>query len=324
MRSSQPLPDLPLALSHNGLIFQRGPQGAPYGTGPFHLAAFQPGRRATFAANQDYWGGRPFLDAIDVQLGRTLRDQWADLELGKADVVELGPNDLRRASDRGRTVWTSSPISLIALAFTGARDATEVRIRQALAFSIDRAAMHTVLLQKQGESTAALLPQWISGYAFAFPTAPDLPRARALANSLPPPARAIALTYDPLMRTARALAERIAVNARDAGLTVQVAPQNPRADVRLVEVRLTSLVPVQALAGFAAALGLPLPAAPGESAAALYEAERQLLDGSSAIPLFHLPVIYGAAARVRVSAPPAITRLGDWQFDNLWLDGPPP
>src|SRR5450755_626974 len=56
MRSSQPLPDLPLALSHNGLIFQRGPQGAPYGTGPFHLATFQPGRRATFAAIQDYWG----------------------------------------------------------------------------------------------------------------------------------------------------------------------------------------------------------------------------------------------------------------------------
>ena len=30
---------------------------------------------------------------------------------------------------------------------------------------------------------------------------------------------------------ARSLAERVAVNARDAGLVLQVSPQNPRADV---------------------------------------------------------------------------------------------
>src|ERR1039457_5687391 len=228
VRANHPLPDLLLELAHNGWL----------GTGPFRVTALDPGRRATFAANEDYWGGRPFLDAIDVQLGRGLRDQLADLELGKADVVEVGPTDLHRASEHGRTVWSSAPVSLIALAFAPALDP---RLREALALSIDRAAMYTVLLQKQGEVSAALLPQWISGYAFAFPTAPDLARARALANALPPAARTLTLTYDPSMRAARSLAERVAVNARDAGLSVQVSPQNPRADLRLVEVRLASL-----------------------------------------------------------------------------------
>ena len=125
--------------------------------------------------------------------------------------------------------------------------------------------MHTVLLQKQGEVTAALLPQWISGYAFAFPAAPDLARARALANALPPAARALTLSYDPAMRAARSLAERVAVNARDAGLAVQVSPQNPRADVRLVEMRLARSTRRSALAGLAAALGLEAPAAPAAS-----------------------------------------------------------
>src|ERR1039457_5259990 len=176
MRANHPLPDLLLELAHNGWL----------GTGPSRVPALDPGRRATFAANEDYWGGRPFLDAIDVQLGRGLRDQLADLEFGKVDVVEVGPSDQHRASEHGRTVWSSAPVSLIALAFAPALDP---RLREALALSIDRAAMYTVLLQKQGEVSAALLPQWISGYAFAFPTAPDLARARALANALPPAAR---------------------------------------------------------------------------------------------------------------------------------------
>jgi peptide/nickel transport system substrate-binding protein len=313
IRANHPLPDLLLELAHNGWL----------GTGPFRVTTFDPARRATFAANEDYWDGRPFLDAIDVQLGRGLRDQLADLELGKADVVEVGPTDLRRASDHGRTVWSSAAVDLIAILFTPGH-ADDPRLREALALSIDRAAMHTVLLQKQGEVSAALLPQWISGYAFAFPTAPDLPRARTLANALPPAARTLALTYDPSTRAARSLAERVAVNARDAGLTLQVSAQNPRADARLVEVRLGSLDPAQALAGLAAALGLqdraaPAPSESAASPAALYEYERKLLEGFRAIPLFHLPVLYGAASRVRVYGPPPITRLGDWRLDNVWL-----
>jgi len=313
IHANRPLPDLLLDLAHNGWL----------DTGPFRPAAFEPGRRVTFTANEDYWGGRPFLDAIEVQFGRGLRDQLADLELGKADVVEVGPTDLRRASGNSRSVWSSTAVSLVALAFAPDH-AGDSRLREALALSIDRAAMHTVLLQKQGEPTAALLPQWMSGYAFAFPTAPDLPRARALANTLPPAARTLTLTYDSSMRAARSLAERVAVNARDAGLTVQVSPQNPRADVRLVEVRLASLDPMQALAEAAAALGLETPAAAATSPAAFYESERKLLEGFRAIPLFHLPILYGAASRVRVYGPPPITRLGDWRFDDIWLAGTAP
>jgi ABC-type transport system substrate-binding protein len=320
IRAVHSRPDLLLDLAHNGWL----------ATGPFRPTAFDQGLHARFSANGDYWGGRPFLDAIDVQLNRGLRDQLLDLELGKADVVEVGPTDLRRASDHGRTIWSSAAVSLIALAF--ARDAPEsmrddaARLREALALSIDRAAMHTVLLQKQGEITAALLPQWISGYAFAFPATPDLPRARALSSALPPAARTLTLTYDSGMRAARPVAERVAVNARDAGLTVQVSPQNPRADVRLVEVRLTSLDPARALSGMAAALGMPAPGhdASAASPASLYESERKLLEDFRVIPLFHLPVLYGAASRVRVYAPPPVTRLGDWRFDNVWLFGNAP
>lgn len=286
-------------------------------TGPFRLNASDPGRHATFTASEDYWGGRPFLDSIEVQLGRGLRDQLVDLELGKTDVAEIAPADLRRASERGRVAWSSADVNLLALEFSLGR-AEDPRLREAMALAIDRAAMHSVLLQRQGEVTAALLPQWLSGYAFAFPTTPDLARARTLSAGLPPAARTLSLTYDPSLRAARSLAERVAVNARDAGLTVQVSPQNSQADARLIEFRLRSLDPPRALAALAAALGLEAPQAV-TTPTRLFESERLLLDGHRVIPLFHLPDLYVVSGRVHVFAPPAITRLGDWRFENLWL-----
>jgi peptide/nickel transport system substrate-binding protein len=317
IHAERPMPGLLFDLAHNGLVFTHNAEGGFIGTGPFRLAAWTPGRTATFTANDDYWGGRPFLDAIEVQMGRGLRDQLVDLEIGKADVAEIGPADLRRAAERGGTVWSSAPLDLIALVATPGR-AEDPRVRQALALSIDRTAMHNVLLQKQGEVSAALLPQWLSGYAFAFAAAPEVARARAIAAALPPRDRTLALAYDPVITAARALAERVAINARDAGLTVLVSPQNPQADLRLVAIRVPSLDPARALAGLAAALGLETPG-PALSSEVLYESERKLLEDFRVIPLFHLPDLYGVASRVHVFAPPPIGRLGEWRFENLWL-----
>jgi len=286
-------------------------------TGPFRPGSFEPGSRAMFLANEDYWGGRPFLDSIEVRMGRALRDQLVDLELGKADVIEVAPADLRRASERARPVWSSSAVNLIALAFAPTRT-VDPRLREAMALSLDRAAMRNVLLQKQGEITAALLPQWLSGYAFVFPAAPDVPRARTLVAALPASARSISLGYDPAMRAARSLAERAAVNARDAGLSVQVSPQNPQADVRLGELRVGSLDPLRALTAIAGALGLKSPSAAPDTAT-LYESERKLLDGYRVIPLFHLPDLYAASNHTRVFVPPVIAPLGAWCFDTIWL-----
>jgi hypothetical protein len=99
-----------------------------------------------------------------------------------------------------------------------------------------------VLLQRQGEVSGALLPQWLSGYAFLFPATADLGRARQLAAG----ARGISLGVSDA--SARPIAERIALNARDAGLAVAVTTQPANADVVLVELRISSTDPLKALA----------------------------------------------------------------------------
>jgi hypothetical protein len=113
----------------------------------------------------------------------------------------------------------------------------------------------------------------------------------------------------------RPIADRIVLNARDAGLAVTIGPA---ADVRLIELRVMSADPGRALAGLAAEIGMPEPLRT-DSPEALYAAERGLLEGFRVIPLIHLPDVYGAAGRVRGG--PGITPLGEWRFENLWLEG---
>jgi len=288
------------------------PDPPPLVTHGFTIARWEAGRRAVYEADENAAGGRPFLDGVEVVMGRSPRDQMNDLELGRADVVELGPAELRRLP-AGRKVWSSSPLRVLALVFAPRFD--DARVREALALTVDRSTIHAVLLQRQGEISGALLPQWLSGYAFLFPTAADLGRARQLAGGARPMALGVS---DPALRP---IAERIALNARDATLRVSVTAQPENTDARLVELRIASSEPAKALAGLAAALGLPEPGR-ADTPEQAYTAERGMLEGFRVIPLIHLPDVYGVAAGVKGA--PGVTPLGEWRFENLWLDGSRP
>ena len=212
-------------------------------------------------------------------------------------------------------MWSSAPVRLLVLVF--GRRIEDPRVREALAWAVDRAAIHNVLLQRQGEVSGGLLPQWLSGYAFLFPVNQDLARARAVLAGVTTAERTLSLAVPDAAN--RRIADRIALNARDAGLMLSVSPLSSIADLRLVEVRIDSSDPARALAGVAAALTLPEPPR-NDAPEALYTAERSLLEGFRVIPLFHLPDAYGVNPRVKGG--PGITPLGEWHFENLWVDRP--
>ena len=280
-------------------------RGMPDLAPAFRITRWEAGRRAVFEADERAAGGRAFVDGVEVAVGRGLRDQSIDLEAGKADIVELGPAEARRQA-AGRRVWSSAPVRVLALVFRpGVEDA---RVREALALAVDRPAIQAVLFQRQGDVSGALLPQWLSGFAFLFPAATDLPRAHSLATGAKPLSLGM---DDPALRP---VAERIALNARDGGLLVTIAGAS---DVRLMELRVVSSDPWLALEAMAGMVGLPAPART-DSPEALYAAERALLEGYRVIPLIHLPDVYGAGPRVRGA--PGIGPLGEWRFENLWLE----
>jgi ABC-type transport system substrate-binding protein len=286
-----------LALPRNAIV-KKDSNNKLIGTGPFQIAEWQPGKKLTLAANEGYWQGRPFLDGIEVELGKSFRDQITALQLGRDDLVEVAPEQTHRTEAESRQMISSAPMELLALVF--ARDAQspeEKLLREALALSLDRASMRSVLLQGAGSPAGSVVPNWMSGYGFVFSADADVARARHDREQV----RTIPdwkLGYDSSDPLSRLIAERIALNAKDAGLLLQPTSA-ATGDVRLMRIPLASTDPWVSLAQAAKVAGLPAPRIDGSSAEDLYAAERGLLATQRIIPLFHLPITYAAAATLK-------------------------
>ena len=262
------------------------PDPPPLLTLGFTIARWEAGRRAVYEADENAPGGRPFLDGVEIVMGRSLRDQSNDLELGRADVVELGPAELRRLP-AGRKIWSSSPVRVLALVFAPRFD--DARVREALALAVDRSAIHAVLLQRQGEISGALLPQWLSGYAFLFPDSAR-PGARAATGRRRTAdhaggerRRAAADRRADRAECARCLAARVG-DCRSRRTPMcgwwNCASRRRTRRRRWPDWRRRSALPEPARA---------------DSPEQMYAAERGLLEGFRVIPLIHLPDVYGVA-----------------------------
>ncbi len=323
-----------LALPHN-LLLKRNANASdnrvPIGTGPFLVAEWRPGKLLKLAAYEDSWAGRPFVDAVEIEFGKSPRDQAIALELDKTDVIEASPQAASGSQRHGALSSSSLPVELLALVFPANSKAQDPRLREALALAIDRKPIQSVLLKGAGELAASILPNWMTGYSAVFSTQANPQRARAvLADSRQPALNlSYGLSYDPRDPQAQLIAERIALNAREVGITVQVSLSGAE-DIRLVRLVLPSPDPATSLDEAARQLGLPRPvfSTPRGNSLDLdldlddlYQTERSLLDGYAVIPLFHLPVASAASARVRDWEP---GRPGEWSekgfsLADFWL-----
>jgi|HubBroStandDraft_3_1064219.scaffolds.fasta_scaffold15667_3 ABC-type transport system substrate-binding protein len=331
------------------------------GSGPFRVTTFDAGKRAMLAANEDFREGRPFVDSIEISMGRAAHERLVDVELNKTDLVEIPPQDARRASEQGVRVSASQPDELLALIFVGgnvkadpvgkvtsqaneqARGATAQQVMgQALSLAIDRVAIVNFILQKTGEAAGGLLPQWSSGTAFLFPaaapSAADLEHAKELWKQIAP-SGALVLGYDSADPLEQSVAERIAVNAKEAGMAVRAlampgagagisrgaAGRATHVDVELVRWRMSSPLPGVALKDFLTRLYSEFLASFGAAAFPeitspedIYKQQRAALNTYRVVPLVWLPQVYGLSARVRDWKAPGPGE--NWPLPDVWLD----
>ena len=318
-------PDLlaELALLRNA-IARRSPNGEWLGTGPFRITNWQEGKLLELAVNDGAWSGRPYVDSVRIELGKTLRDQMVELELGKVDLIETGADQNAKASGEGRA-YGSLPVELLALVTAPGAKAQDVSVREALSTAIDRESMRSALLRGGSEVAGSVLPQWMSGYAFLFPVQVDVGHARVLLGSggsgegrTSVPARALMLSYDSGDALARLIAERVALNAREVGLQIQTVASSVNskgADLRLLRVLLASSNSGMALQEIGNAVGTDARSGPG--AEDVYLTEKKLMEGASLIPLFHLPLASLAGERVR-NWPS--DKMGGWPLAEVSLD----
>jgi peptide/nickel transport system substrate-binding protein len=339
----QQMPEL-LALPRYAIVKRQADGNNPpilIGTGSYKLNQWQAGEHAQFTANEDYWGGRPFADTIEFQMGATLREQLMDRQLGSFAATELSVDQIRSVEQNNQTVMLSRPADLLALVFlqpeSGGRPGrkpVDARVRQALGLAMNRAAISNVIFQRRAIPASGLLPQWLTGYEFMFNSATDINRAKELradaaAYVVISP---ISLAYDFADPLARLAAERIAVDAREAGIVVQpyaeshlyskAARGTMNADAILLRVPLESLDPSVALAARMDDLGLPLESAPAMLGASrpedLLEIERKLLENNRVLPVAHVPQVLWLNSTAHNWQQELN---GAWDLDQLWMEG---
>jgi peptide/nickel transport system substrate-binding protein len=338
----QHMPEM-LAISRYAIVKRQGEGSAAVltGTGPYKLTQWQPGEKALLSVNEDYWGGRAFPDAIEFQMGISLREQLLDRQLGIYSAAEVGLDQLRSLEQTNQNVAASRPADLLSLVFLNGdspsrsgRKPVDARVREALGLAMNRNAISNVLLQHRGTPASGLLPQWLTGYEFMFPGSTDLQRARELradaaAYVIITP---IMLAYDAADPLAKLVAERIALDAREAGIIVQpyaeahVNSKTARAqintDAALLRTSLQSIEPSVALAALIDDLGFSGESTTAILAAArpedLLEDERKLLAEHRVLPVTHLPQAIWLNNNVH-NWQQLMT--GGWQLDQLWVEG---
>jgi hypothetical protein len=131
----------------------------------------------------------------------------------------------------------------------------------------------------------------------------------------------LVLVYDSADAESRAVAERVAVNLKEAGIAVQLSGQITGSatklstgDMRLVRQRIASPEIAVALPTLLTSLGEP--SAAMETPEQEYAAERAPIDAFRIIPLVHVSESYGLSPQVRDWMPP---RWGGWRLEDVWL-----
>ncbi len=291
-----PSPDLPELLAQTRFaVSKKDPSGVLEGTGPFQVSGFTNGA-LMLTAYADCWQGRPFLDSVEIVQHRSQRDQWLDLSVGHADIVQVPPELLRQAQQQHMNVLVSGPVDLLALTIPAQGVFKDVGMRRSAALAVDRAALYNVIFQKQGEITAGLLPQKVSGYAFLFATDRDLDRARAMrGGAFPTP---LGIGTEPGGATMRLAGERLALNLHEAGFNARMAPPGKPTAMDLQLVHLEETNPRAALDEMLAAFSLNV-TVNGTGPQALWQAESSALKSNTVVPLLWLPRAWAIDERVR-------------------------
>ncbi len=295
--ADSPMPNLPqlLALDEYRIALVKADSSSQsnIGTGPFQFAGSANGVIA-LTANESHWQSRPFIDKIELRDHRGVRDQWLDMSLGRADLVEVPPEELRQAREQRFNILISPPVTLLALQIDDAGPLANPNLRAAIGCAIDRASLGNVIFQRQGESAASLLPQEMTGYSFLFPTTRDLNKSRELKGGLNVPPLILGAESEDTMQLA---AQRLALNMQDAGFRVQVTTPLHHLNMILRRVDVQNANADAALEATLRRLG-EIPSPTEQTATSLYQAERDFLDRHTVLPLLFLPRAFAIGSRV--------------------------
>jgi len=138
----------------------------PTGTGPFQFDEWAPGEQLTLKRYDDYWGDAGQINEI---IFRVIDDPTARrqaLESGSIDGYDLvGPADTQALEDKGFTMVSRPPFTILYLAFNQAiPELQDPKVREALSYAIDKDALISQVLPEGTQKATQFLPEVVNGY----------------------------------------------------------------------------------------------------------------------------------------------------------------
>ncbi len=200
----------------------------PIGTGPFKFKSYAPGDRLELEKNADYFEpGKPKLDGVTLRIIPESAARIASLESGAIDVLWNAPYE---AVDKLKKTPNVKVDSIATSTWDGIilnnkrKPFDDVRVRQALAATVDKEALVEIVLFGQGAPTHSPIPSSHPYFAKDLPfPAPDIAKAKKLLAEAGYPNGFEVTMQVPQERESRV---RIGVAVRDmakaAGITVNI------------------------------------------------------------------------------------------------------
>jgi peptide/nickel transport system substrate-binding protein len=134
----------------------------PMGSGPFKFVSAETDREVIIEANPDYWGGPPKLARVRFAIVPDETTEALELRKGSGDITinSLTPDTVLTLSRDPHLVIERGPGTRFAYLGFNLRDPIlkDVRVRQAIAYALDRQPMIDYLWRGQAEPARSVLP----------------------------------------------------------------------------------------------------------------------------------------------------------------------
>jgi peptide/nickel transport system substrate-binding protein len=217
----------------------------PTGTGPFKFDSWDRGNgEVTLVRNDDYWGEKAKLDKIIFRTIPEENTRRQELEAGSIDGYDfVAPADYQSLDDAGFQVLVRDPFNILYLGINGGGVADhpanpalkDIRVRQAIAYAIDREQLVKSLLPDGAEVAQEFMPPTVDGWADDVTTYDyDVDKAKQLLQEAGATGTELRFYYPtdvsrPYMPDPAAIFQVINQNLTDAGfkVTPTALPWNP-------------------------------------------------------------------------------------------------
>jgi peptide/nickel transport system substrate-binding protein len=206
----------------------------PTGTGPFIFGGFDKANQTvTLLRNEKYWGEKAKLDKVIYKIIPDENARKQELRSGTIDGYDYpSPADYRALESDGFDVVVRPAFNILYLGMNQKNPTLQdLRVRQAIAYALDREALVRNKLPEGAQVATQFMPDTVAGYATDVQKYPhDVAKAKDLLAQAGATGLSLKFYYPtevtrPYMPNPQEIATVLAENLKAAGIEVELVPR---------------------------------------------------------------------------------------------------